>query len=66
MAMKGPYRDFFPIGPHTLKLRLPADAHARQARLLVADKVIPIERSGATLSVTIPSILDHEVLAIEI
>jgi hypothetical protein len=66
MAMKGPYRDFFPIGPHTLKLRLPADAHAKQARLLVADKVIPIERSGATLNVTIPSILDHEVLAIEI
>ena len=46
MAMKGPYRDFFPVGPHTLKLRLPADAHAKQARLLVADKVIPIGTLG--------------------
>jgi Hypothetical glycosyl hydrolase 6/Beta-galactosidase trimerisation domain len=66
MAMKGPYRDFFPVGTQTLRLRLPADIHAKQARLLVADRVIPMERSGAELRVTVPSILDHEVLAIEI
>jgi hypothetical protein len=66
MAMKGPYRDFFPVGPHTLKLRLPNDVKAKRARLLSADKDIPLLHSGATLSVTVPSILDHEVLAIEI
>ena len=66
MAMKGPYRDFFPIGPHTLKLRLPNDVNAKRARLLAADKEIAIDRSGTSLSVTVPSILDHEVLAIEI
>ena len=66
MAMKGPYRDFFPVGAQTVKLSLPGDFHAREARLLVAGKGIAFERSGPTLTVTIPSILDHEVLAIEI
>jgi hypothetical protein len=66
MAMKGPYRDFFPVGPHTVKLRLPANVHAKRARLLASGKDAAIERSGATLSVTVPSILDHEVLAIDI
>ena len=66
MAMKGPYRDFFPVGPHTVRLRLPGDVQAKRARLLAADRDIAIERSGGTLSVTVPSILDHEVVAIEI
>ncbi len=66
MAMKGPYRDFFPVGPQTVRLRLPSDAHAKRARLLAAEMVIEIERSGGRLSVRVPSILDHEVLAIDI
>jgi hypothetical protein len=66
MAMKGPYRDFFPIGPHTVKLALPGDLHAKQARLLVADKSIDLSRSGTQLAVRLPSILDHEVVAIDL
>lgn len=66
MAMKGPYRDFFPVGPHTVKVRLPAGVHASRARLLAAGKEVAIQRSGDTLSITVPTILDHEVVAIEI
>jgi len=66
MTMKGPYRDFFPIGEQTLTLRLPGDVRAKQARLLVADRTIDMERSGAALRLTVPSILDHEVVAIDI
>jgi hypothetical protein len=66
MAMKGPYRDFFPVGPHTVKLRLPADIRAKRARLLAADREIAMNLSGTMLSITVPSILDHEVVAIEI
>jgi len=66
MAMKGPYRDFFPVGPQTVRLRLPGDVSAKRARLLAAGKDVPIEHSGGRLSVTVPSIFDHEVLAIEI
>jgi hypothetical protein len=66
MALKGPYRDFFPIGPHTVRLQMPTETHAKRARLLAAGKNVPIERSGINLSITVPSILDHEVLAIEL
>jgi hypothetical protein len=69
MAMKGPYRDFFPIGPQTIKLRLPAGVQAKRAHLLVAERTIPIartqERTADHLIFTVPTILDHEVVAIE-
>jgi Beta-galactosidase trimerisation domain len=66
MTMKGPYRDFFPVGAQTVRLRLPGNVAAKQARLLVADKEVTIERSGSVLTVVAPSVLDHEVVAIEI
>lgn len=66
MAMKGPYRDFFPVGAQTIKLQLPADTHPEQAHLLVANQTIPIDRTGSTITLTVPTILDHEVVAIDI
>ena len=66
MTMKGPYRDFFPIGAQILKLRLPSGIRANHVRLLVADKSVAFELSGSVLKVTVPSILDHEVVAIDI
>jgi hypothetical protein len=66
MAMKGPYRDFFPVGPHTVRLRLPGDVKAKKARLLAAGKEAAIERAAGVVSVAVPAILDHEVVAIEI
>jgi hypothetical protein len=66
MTMKGPYRDFFPIGAQTIKLRLPAGIQAKQARLLVSEKPAPITRSEEDLILNVPSILDHEVIAIDI
>jgi len=66
MTMKGPYRDFFPIGEQTLKLRLPEALHPKQARLLVAEKSVVVDRSGEVLTITVPSVLDHEVVAIDI
>jgi hypothetical protein len=66
MAMKGPYRDFFPVGPQTVKLGVPDGTKIKNARLLVADRTIAIEHSGAMLTLTIPSVLDHEVVALEL
>jgi hypothetical protein len=65
MTMKGPYRDFFPIGAQTIKLRLPSGTHAKQAHLLVAEKSIPIDRHEDELILNVPGILDHEVIAID-
>ena len=65
MAMKGPYRDFFPVGPHTVRLRVPQDLRVKHARLLVAEKDVALERSGEVVSVAVPSIRDHEVVVFE-
>jgi hypothetical protein len=66
MAMKGPYRDFFPVGPHTIKLNLPGNLQAKEARLLVADRSVEMARSGSELTIIVPSILDHEVVAVRL
>jgi hypothetical protein len=66
MAMKGPYRDFFPVGAQTVRLNLPGDIRAKQARLLVAGTSVAIERSGSAVTVEVPTVLDHEVVAIEV
>jgi hypothetical protein len=66
MAMKGPYRTFFPVGPHTVRLSLPDDLHPKSGRLLVAETDFDLSRSGTIVTVHVPSILDHEVVAIDL
>jgi hypothetical protein len=66
MAMKGPYRAFFPVGPHTVRISLPSDLQPKKARLLVAETNVELSRSGTVLTVRVPSILDHEVVAIDL
>jgi hypothetical protein len=66
MAMKGPYREFFPVGEQTLKIHLPDGLHAKAAQLLVAERTTEIQRNGSDLTIKVPSILDHEVVAIDL
>jgi hypothetical protein len=66
MAMKGPYRDFFPVGPHTVKVRMPEGAEAKRARLLASGKEAVMTRDGRMVSVRVPSVRDHEVVAVEV
>ena len=66
MAMKGPFREFIPIGEQTVKVRLPDGLRAKSTQLLVAEKAPRRQRSGSLLTITVPSILDHEVVAIDV
>jgi len=66
MMMKGPVRELIPIGEQKVRVRLPDGARAKKVRLLAAEKSPRAERSGQYLSVTVPSILDHEVVAIDL
>jgi hypothetical protein len=66
MTMKGPYRGFFPVGPQTVRLNLPEGVSVRQAQLLVAGRGVPVERSGSAHTISVPSVEDHEVVAIEV
>ena len=66
MAMKGPYREFVPVGEQIVKVRLPGSANPKKIHLLVSGKTPHVQRHGADLAVTVPSILDHEVVAIDL
>jgi hypothetical protein len=66
MAMKGPYRDFFSVGEQKVRLRLPKGRQARAARLLVAEKPAEAQTSEDGLTIVVPSVLDHEVVAIDL
>jgi hypothetical protein len=65
MMMKGPIRELIPLGEQQVRLTLPDGTQAKAVRLLAADRTVPAERSGQELRVTVPSILDHEVVAVD-
>jgi hypothetical protein len=66
MMMKGPVRELLPVGEQHVRLRLPAGKTPRGARLLVSGAVPPFRRTGEWLELTVPSILAHEVIAVDL
>jgi hypothetical protein len=66
MMFKGPLREVLPIGPLRVRVRMPGGREPRAVRLLTAGAGVPIDRSGNVLSVTVPSVGVHEVIAIDI
>jgi hypothetical protein len=66
MMMKGPMRELIPVGPQKVRLRLPAGMRTRNVRLLAANSTPPFKRDGQFLSLTVPSILDHEIVAVDL
>jgi hypothetical protein len=66
MMMKGPLRELISIGPQTVRVRLPEGRQPRKVRLLAAGEAPLTEVSRQYLSVKVASILDHEVVAIDL
>jgi hypothetical protein len=62
MMMKGPIREFLPLPPQTVSLRV----NPKKVHLLVSGAAPRTTQANGILTVTIPSILDHEVVAIEL
>jgi hypothetical protein len=66
MAMKGPVREFIAVGPMTVTIRLPAGARPRRIQLLVAGTAPGVDEARGTVTVVVPSVRDHEVVAIDL
>jgi hypothetical protein len=66
MMMKGPLRELIPIGAQQVRVRLPDGAHARGLQLLTAGTRPALRQDGAWITVDVPQILDHEVVAIDL
>ncbi len=66
MMMKGPFREFIPLAAQHVTVQLPKGANPGQVHLLVSGKSLPVSRAGDRIELTVPPILDHEVIAIDL
>jgi hypothetical protein len=66
MMMKGPIRAFIAVGAQRIRLRLPEGRPVRGMKLLVSGQPVAHRLEGGWLDVTVPSILDHEVVAVDL
>jgi hypothetical protein len=66
MMMKGPFRELLPVGEQRVRVKLPAGQKARKIQLLTAGKTPAVREVGGVVEVVVPSILLHEVVAIDL
>jgi hypothetical protein len=66
MMMKGPLREAIPIGPLTVRIRLPEGARPSKVQLLTAGMQPRVQLAAGALTVTIPSVEIHEVIAVDL
>jgi hypothetical protein len=63
MMMRGPYRESIPVGPLTVRFRLPEGRRAKTVKLLVSGTAPQWAERGGWISVTVPRITLNEVVA---
>jgi hypothetical protein len=66
MMMKGPVREIIPAPPQQVRIRLPKGRRAKKVQFLVAGGAPRFQESNGVVSVAVPSIGLHEVIAIDL
>jgi hypothetical protein len=66
MMMKGPLREALPVGPLRLRIRIPDGLRPRRVQLLTAGTSSSAQPIDGVLTVTVPSVEVHEVVAIDL
>ncbi|HWB82730.1 MAG TPA: alpha-amylase family protein [Bryobacteraceae bacterium] len=66
MMLRSAFRELLPVGQQRVSLRLPPGKPARAVRLLASGLTLPVTQSAGRVTFTIPSVLDHEVAAIDL
>jgi hypothetical protein len=64
--MKGPYKSFARIGEQRVSIQLPEGTIPKGVKLLVSGLSPRLEVTGSKVSLEVPSILDHEVIAVDV
>ena len=64
MMMKGPIREFIPSPPQEVTIRVPAKP--KRVHLLVSAHQPAVREAAGEVTLTVPSILDHEVIAVDL
>ncbi|MBX5497159.1 MAG: hypothetical protein IRZ15_17615 [Bryobacteraceae bacterium] len=65
MTMKGPFRELIPIGEQRVRIRLEQGLRPRKVHLLTAGQPLKHTYRNGVVEAVVPSILDHEVVAID-
>jgi hypothetical protein len=66
MMMKGPFREFIRIGEQKLQIKIPRNTKVKKIHLLVSGRSPDYQTKDDIVSLTVPSILDHEVVALDL
>jgi len=66
MMMKGPFRELIPIGEQQVRIRLPEGKTARRVRLLSNGSTPAVQSASGSITVMVPSVLDHEIVAVDL
>jgi putative glycosyl hydrolase-like family 6 (GHL6) protein len=66
MMMKGPLREVVPVGPLHARIQLPSGIRVRRVQLLTAGLAPRVQHAGGTMTVVVPSVAVHEVIAIDL
>lgn len=66
MMMKGPFRELLPIGNQAVTIKIPSGSSVSGVKLLVSDEVPQYDISDGLLKLNVASILDHEVIAVDL
>ena len=65
MMMRPSFHELIPAPAQKVRLKLPDGRKAGSVQLLVSGAMPAVERSGEHLTLVVPSVLDHEVIAID-
>jgi hypothetical protein len=66
MMMKGPLREAIPVGPLRVRIRLPAGTTAKAVQLLTSGGSAGAQIAKGVVTLTVPSVEVHEVIAIDL
>jgi hypothetical protein len=66
MMMKGPLREIIPIGPLTVRVRVPGGLRATKVKLLTGGTSAAPQGVNGTLTVRVPTVAVHEVIAVDL
>ena len=66
MMMKGPIREIIPLSEQEVQIRVPEGRRVNKAHFLVSGKQPAWRQAGGVVSLTVPSIDLHEVIALDL
>jgi len=66
MMMKGPFRELIRVGEQKLHIRTPPNTKVKKIHLLVSNERPDYQIKDGLVLLTVPSILDHEVVALDL